>query len=89
MARNKYCTLFKQNVIADFSNGVQQHELSVKFNVEKSVIKRWISRYKVRGFVETKHNSGRPPKTSKATDRRLVRFVKKNPFATARDVIKE
>ena len=40
MARNKYCTLFKQNVIADFSNGVQQHELSVKFNVEKSVINR-------------------------------------------------
>ena len=49
----------------------------------------WISRYKVRGFVETNHNGGRPPKTSKATDRRLVRFVKKHPFATARDVIKE
>ena len=45
--------------------------------------------YKVRGFVETKHNGGRPPKISKATDRRLVRFVKKHPFATARDVIKE
>ena len=87
MARNKYSTLFKQKVIADFSNGVQQHELSVKYNVEKSVINRWISRYKVRGFVETKHNGGRPPKTSKA--RRLVRFVKKHPFATARDVIKE
>ena len=28
MARNKYCTLFKQKVIADFSNRVQQHELS-------------------------------------------------------------
>ena len=40
MARNKYCTLFKQNVIADFNNRVQQHELSVKFNVEKSVINR-------------------------------------------------
>ena len=89
MARNKYCTLFKQKVIADFSNGVQQHELSVKYNVEKLVIKRWISRYKVRGFVETNHNGGRPPKTSKATDLRLVRFVKKHPFATARDVIKE
>ena len=89
MAKNKYCTLFKQKVIADFSNGVQQHELSVKYNVEKSVISRWNSRYKVRGFVETKHNGGGPPKTSKTTDRRLVRFVKKNPFATARDVIKE
>ena len=53
------------------------------------MIKRWISRYKVRGFVETKHNGGRPPKASKATDRSLVRFVKKHPFATARDVIKE
>ena len=25
MARNKYSTLFKQKVIADFSDGVQQH----------------------------------------------------------------
>ena len=65
MARNKYCTLFKQKVIADFSNGVQEHELPVKYNVEKSVIKRWISRYKVRGFVETKHNGVRPPKNQK------------------------
>ena len=89
MVRNKYSTLFKQKVIADFSNGVQQHELSVKYNVEKSVINRWISRYKVRGTVETKHNGGCPPKISKATDRRLVRFVKKHPFATAQDVIKE
>ena len=89
MARNKYSTLFKQKVIADFSNGVQQHELSVKYNVEKSVINRWISRYKVRGTVETKHNGGHLLKASKATDHRLVRFVKKHPFATARDVIKE
>ena len=78
--------MFKQKVIADFSNGVQQHELSVKFNEEKSVINRSvISRYKVRGFVKTKHKGGRPLKTSKATDRRLVRFVKKHPFATARN----
>ena len=89
MARNKYSTLLKQKVIADFSNGIQEHELSVKYNVEKSVINRWISRYKVTGIVETTHNGGRPPKTSKATDRRLVRFVKKYPFATARNVIKE
>ena len=89
MAKNKYSTLFKQKIIADFINGVQRHELSVKYDVEKSVINRWISRYKVIGFVETKHNGGRPPKTSKATDRRLVRFVKEHPFATARDVIKE
>ena len=53
------------------------------------MIKRWISRYKVRGFVEKKHNGGRPPKTLKATDCRLVTFVKKHPFDTARDVIKE
>ena len=26
------------------------------------MINRWISRYKVRGLVETKHNGGRPPK---------------------------
>ena len=39
-----YSTLFKRKLIADFSNGVQQHELSVKYNVEKLVIKRWISR---------------------------------------------
>ena len=90
MARNKYSALFKQKVIADFSNGVQQHELSAEYNVEKSVINRSvISRYKVRGFVETKHNGGCPQKTSKATDCRLMRFVKKHPFATARDVIKE
>ena len=50
MARNKYSTLSKQKVIADFSNGVQQHEIS---------------------------------------DSKLVRFVKKQPFATVRDVIKE
>ena len=89
MARNKYCTLFKQKVIADFSNGVQQHELSVKYNVEKLVINRWISKYKVRGLVETKDNGDRTPKISKATVRRLVRFVKKRPFATVRGVIKE
>ena len=46
MAKNKYFALFKQKVIADFSNGVQEHELSVKYNVEKLVINRWISRYK-------------------------------------------
>ena len=36
---------------------------------------------KVKGTVETKHNRG--SKTSKAT------FVKKHPFAIARDLIKE
>ena len=57
--------------------------------MQKSEINQWISRYKVRSFVETKHSEVRPPKTSKATDRRLVRFVKNHPFASARDVIKE
>ena len=65
MARNKYSTLFKQKVIADFSNGVQQHELSVKYNVKKLVINWWISRYKIRSTVETKHKGGHPPKHQK------------------------
>jgi hypothetical protein len=41
---------------------------------EKSVLNRWISRYKARGTV---------------THRRMVRFVKTHPFTTARDTIKE
>ena len=34
--------------------------------------------------VETRQSSGRPRKTTKATDRRIVREQKKDPFMTQR-----
>ena len=89
MARNKYNSVFKQKIIDDHKSGTTQSQLCTKYNMSKAVISRLITKYKATGTVDTEHKGGRPRKTTEQTDRKIVRHVKKNPFASARETIRE
>ena len=57
--------------------------------MSKAVISRLVNKYKTKGTVETEHLGGRPNKYTPHTDRKIIRYVKKNPFASARDKIRK
>ena len=46
----------------------------------KAVISRLVNECKTKGIVETEHSGGRPKKSTPHTDRKIIRYVKKNPF---------
>ena len=58
--------------------------LAERFSVNKQTIYCLIKRFKERGTVENVKASGMPRKTSKRTDRLLVRESDQNPFSSAR-----
>jgi transposase len=88
MARNIYNSAFRKKIIDDYKSGLKQCQLSIKYNIDKSIVSRVISKYRRFGTLETQHAGGRPRKTNQFTDRRIVKFVKVNPFASARDTIR-
>ena len=42
----------------------------------------YFNRYKVKGTVKTEHLGGRPKKSTPRTDRKMISYVKNNPFAS-------
>ena len=51
------------------------------------VISRLVNKNKTKRTVETGHFCRRQKKSTPLTDRKMIRHVKKNPFASARDTI--
>ena len=64
----------------------QLSELCQKYKMSKAVISRLVNKYKTKGTVETEHLGGRPKKSTH-TYRKINRYVKKNPLASARYTI--
>lgn len=89
MARNKYCNTVKEQIINDYKNGLSQKNISQKFSIQKSVISRIISRFLATGSVVTIHAGGRPRKTTQRVDKRIVREIKKKPFVTSTELVRE
>ena len=86
MAKNKYSTEFKNKIIKLFNAGESQQSIAVRFNINKSVISRMISRYRTCGRTETFHRGGRPKQTTNRDDKAIVRLIKKDPFISAKDI---
>lgn len=89
MARNKYNSLLKNNIISDYNKGLPQKDISKKYSICKSVISRIIKRFHLNGTVETVHYGGRPRKTSQRTDQKIIREIKKNPFISSTELVRE
>lgn len=87
MARNKYNTWVKSEIIKKYNNGMSQKNISEQFGINKSVICRFIQKYLSTGTVETIHRGGRPRKTSTREDQIIVREFKKDPFASSQNVV--
>ena len=51
------------------------------------VISRLINKYKTKRTVETEHLGGRLKKSTPHTENKMIRYVKKNPFASTRSTI--
>ena len=70
MARNKYSSFLKEQIISDYQNGLSQKQISEKFSICKSVISRIICRFRSTESVVTVHSEGRLRKTSHRTDKK-------------------
>ena len=55
--------------------------------MSKALIRQLVNKYKTKGSVETKHLGGRLKKCTPHTDHKIICYMKKNPFASARETI--
>lgn len=62
MARNKYCEDFREKIVRDYTNGMQQSAICIKYSLSKSVVSRIISKYRKTGTVKVIHSGERPKK---------------------------
>ena len=60
MAENKYNSRFKAKILDDFKNGILQKDPSMKYNVSKSTISRFVNS----GNIYTVHKGGKPRATT-------------------------
>ena len=63
--------------------GMSSRHIAVQFNVNHTVIGRWIQCYHQTGTVNDRPRSGRPRLTSPREDRLLTRRAKRSPFTSA------
>lgn len=82
MGGYKYNSTVRSMILADFSNGLSQKEISNKYSIHKSTISRVVAS----GSSEWRHSGGRSRATTSTDDRQIKIFIKKNPKATAREV---
>lgn len=86
MARNKYNSYIKNEIIKQYNSGITQKSLSERFNINKSGICRLIKKFVSTGSVETIHSGGRPRKTSAHEDQMIIREIKKDPFVSSQNI---
>lgn len=89
MARNKFGLELRKRIVEDYSNGISQKELSGKYKIHKSSISRIINTYKATNTISVIHRGGRPRHTSQRTDNLIVQTVKKQPFITSSQLVKD
>ena len=77
MAGNKYNLAFRERIVKDYMKGVKQKEIATKYSINKSIVCRIIKRFNKGSPLEIEHKGGRPLKTRRFTDRKIIRHVKK------------
>ena len=87
MAGNNYKSGFRERIIIDYKKGVKQKEIATKYSINKSIVDRIIKRFNEGSPLETEYKGGRPRKTYRFTDRKVIRQAKKNPFDSTNDTI--
>ena len=70
MAGNKYNSIIRSKTLNDFSKGLSQKEISLKYLVHKSTICRIIKS----GDINVCHKGGRPQLTTAREDRKVTVF---------------
>lgn len=88
MARDKYSTEVKFNIIREYKNRKTISEISRIFIINKSIISRLISKYKATGTVDSQHKGGRRRKTTKREDKMIKRQIIKNPKVSSGQIVK-
>ena len=78
-----YSAAVRYRAIGMFEAGMTVEIICQRLDVPQATTYFWIRKFKKTGDVERREGSGRPPVTSKRTDRRLVRLAKSNRFASS------
>ena len=81
--------LEKGQIIAYNQMGYSIREIAEEIGRGKSTVNRWVLKYEETGETGRKKGSGRPRKTTKRFDRRLVRHMKPNRKITSRKIISD
>ena len=89
MAGNKYNLVFQECIFKDYKKGVKRKEIATKYFINKSIVCRIIMLFNEVNPLETEHKGGRPHKTCRFTDRKIIRHFKKNRFDRANHTIQE
>lgn len=89
MARNKFGLQLRKRIVDDYSNGMSQKEITEKYKIHKSSVSRIVNQYKATKTVSVIHRGGRPRHTSQRTDNLIVQTVKKQPFITSSQLVKD
>ena len=78
MVGNKYNLAFQERIIKDYRKGVKQKEIATKYSINKSIVCRIIKRFNEGSPLETEPKGGRPRKTCRFADRKIIRHVKES-----------
>ena len=78
----------KNKIVKKINSGEKQASIGRQLNLNRSVISKIISLWKIRKTVKSPPKTDRPRKTTSAEDRKIKRFVTNNPFASA-SVVKQ
>lgn len=89
MARNKFGEVLRARVVDEYNKGMTQKDISIKYNIHKSSISRIIANFIKNKTIAVVHRGGRPRKTDERTDKLIAREVKKYPFRSAPQLVKE
>jgi transposase len=69
--------------------GMSNREVAAYLNINKSSVDRWSRRLTEELTMEVKKRSGRPRKTTRRTDRMILRKIKENRFSTLKHMQRE
>ena len=76
----------REKVVELYKTGKGYKKISKELRMPISSVQTLIKKWKMRGSVETKPQTGRPTKISATTDRKIVWNAKKNPQITSGEI---
>ena len=78
MAGNKYNLAFRERIVKDYKKGVNKRKSQRNYSINKSIVCRIIKRFNKGSPLETENKGGRPLKTCRFTDRKIIHVKKKS-----------
>lgn len=90
MGRGKNVPIeIRRRIIEFYRTGRKQADIARCLLIHRSIVSRTIKNFNTRGSIVPLKNPGRPRKTTKKMDRRIIRLSMDNPFMSSTKILSE